>query len=241
MPLINGDYHSTTDSEISMSQLNEAEFDRPPLPFSAYVWEQPSTLPAIPWDPKPPPRRKSPAISRKRDPPHGTSIFPVTTPREAYLDLKRHERLTIERDRTRNRGQPMNSDPTRSPAQIESAPPDVAQPRRSPRIAALNVTKAEQLPAMELSGENRVAKKYQKPSRHRRQKTTSLGRSPVWCRQERITKRPAKPRRHAATIASLISVDAKRQPRRRSRDDNVSDRSVSSRLRRRRPGRRGKD
>lgn len=186
MPLIDGDYYSTTDSEISMSQLNEPEFDRPALPFSAYVWEQPSTLPGIPWDPKPPPRRKSPAISRKRDPPHGTSIFPVTTPREAYLDLKRHERLAIERARTKNRGQPMNSDPTRSPAQIESAPPDVAQPRRSPRIAALNARKAEQLPATQLSGENRVAKKYQKPSRQRRQKTAPLG------RREGVVKKPQK-------------------------------------------------
>ena len=153
MAFVNASELSSTDSDISMSDLNHPEFDRPVLPMSEYKYVEASTLPAIPW----PESRKqlqftseslTDTMRRRPTISNESSLFPETPEYLAYMQARR--------------GGLFNSGPRTKSGRRVNPKPD-APVRRSERIAALNGMKTEQ------EG-YRVAKRHQKSSPRTRHK-----------------------------------------------------------------------
>lgn len=84
---------SSTNSSISLSDLNQPDFDTPLIPMSDFKYVEHSTLPAKPW-PEP---RKKPQVDRittveaimKRPHIEGPDLFPDTPEFFAYMQKLR--------------------------------------------------------------------------------------------------------------------------------------------------------
>ena len=171
MAFVNASELSSTDSDISMSDLKHPEFDRPVLPMSEYKYVEASTLPAIPW----PESRKqlqftseslTDTMRRRPTISNESSLFPETPEYLAYMQARRGG-LSNSGPRTKS-GRRVNPKPDAQGAQGTKRgrklnPKPDATMRRSERIAALNAMKTEQ------EG-YRVAKRHQKSSPRTRQK-----------------------------------------------------------------------
>ena len=186
---------ASTDSEISMATFNDSDHDTRSIiiPFSAYKWSQPSTLPSVPFEgPKDRARRQP----REYDPdnpkihPSNTSTnFPITDEFLA-VEKKRFGRDAQRRARSRERkkhGRKTNI-VSEAVARFISTAPDSGQPRRSARIAAQNTRKATQELSTRVNGNPRVTKST---SKHRPTSRANL-RAPA---VDPSPKRPSKPRK----------------------------------------------
>ena len=191
----NVDEYTSTESDASMSYLNEPDYDVPLIPMSAFKWVKPSTLPPAPFPnsvnrPSRPPQEKSSAKPKKPSDPKEFTLFQDIDTEEfmARISKREQERLPsnvhheqeslvdVPAGHIRTRGKEIRGRGARLVPSAKAATKSrtvssgPAQPRKSPRIAALNASKTRQAALAPSTGANKVAKRPQKSSHRTRRK-----------------------------------------------------------------------
>lgn len=170
MKCVNAANLSSTDSNYSLSDFNQPDFDTPVIPTSEFKYKQYSTLPAKPW---PELRQKVQTESvieviMNRPEIEGAGLFPDTPEFQVYMQRLRDAGRSFTGGARGRRLKPTSDAPL----------------RRSERLAALNARKEEQEPLRRNKQSDKFAKTRQQPSRTRIRR----GRRAV---QKKIVKQPS--------------------------------------------------